>query len=176
MSKIKLTCILLVAFGAMWSLASSVLVYNAWRIAVNASKYKAAELTIQEVRYWKDRKGSSILGYGHVSGRREAIGLIDFGPFYTSQFELESAYPKGKLISIWYDPSAADISTQGRHLRVLPYSYPLDRAFEIAILTTIKHEALLIFGLCLMFATRKKGRVASILKNKKWNQVQEKNL
>lgn len=154
MTKAKLVCLLMLVFGAMWSLASSVLVYNVWRVAINASGYRAAEITIQEVRYWKHRQGSSIVGYGLIAGRREKIGLIDFGPFYHSQPELESAYPQGKVIPIWYDPSAADVSTQGSYLRVLPYSYPLDRAFRLAVVTTIKHEALLVLGLCVMFATR----------------------
>lgn len=159
MTKAELACVLVAACGGMWALASSVVVYNAWRVAIFASAYKAEEIEIQEVSYSKSRRwGASLTGDGLVGGRKEKIGLSDFGEFYHSQAELEAAYPRGRVIPIWYDPSAADIRTQKSYLRVLPATYPLDRAVKLAVITTVKHQGLLVIGICLVFGQPRMSR------------------
>jgi len=136
--------------GLMWALPSSLWVYHGWRVAFNASRYQAADAEIQSVRYWKGRHGG-IEAFGEIKGRKEKISLADFGPYHNSQEAWEAAYPKGKTIPIWYDPSAPANFSHKSSLRVLPRSYRLDDAWWIAITTTLKHEALLIFGLVLCY-------------------------
>lgn len=145
--------------GAGLALFSSVDVYNGWRIAANASSYRAATIRIEKVEYSRTggrHASSSLVGYGTVDGVEEKIGLREFAPEAMSQHELEAAIPRGTILDVWHDPSAARIMTQGLYLSFLPRSYPIQHAVAVAVKRTLAWDSALILGLVLFAFTRKK--------------------
>ena len=141
------------AVGAMLSLASSVVVYNAWRVALHAASYRPEVFVVSHVTYRRGRR-SHTTGVGTVNGRPENIGFSGFELKVASQAQLDALYPAGARIEILYDPLAADVMTQGEYLRVLPRAFPLDSAFRSAIKTTLAWNGLTLIGLALTAVRR----------------------
>ena len=143
--------------GCMFSLASSVVVYNDCRIALHAKDYRPAVFVVSSVTYGRGRH-SFTRGEGTVNGRPETIGFNRCGLHISSQAQLSRIYPAGSRMEIWYDPAAADVMTQGEHLRVLPRSVELDAAFPSAIRTTLTWNSLTLVGMALMAVQRHRAR------------------
>lgn len=137
------------ALGWMLSLATSVVTYNDWRIAIHANNYRENEFLIESVSYGHPRKGTRFVNArGKVDGREAILSLLDFNPRLGSQPEAEAQFPPGAVLQVWHDPSAADIRTQGRFLKFLPRDFDLDTATPRAIRRTlICHGLTLVTGL-----------------------------
>lgn len=150
--------------GCALSLASSVVVYNGWRVALNGASYRPATLRVLEVTRGQGRHSHYDHGEGVVDGVKEKVGLSDFGPRSGSQEELEKRYPAGSSLEVWYDPSAADVRTQGSNLRILPRSFRLEDAFGIAVKRTLIWNAPLLLGgmVCLLARPPKKEKKARV--------------
>jgi hypothetical protein len=150
--RLRLLANILLVGGGMLALMSAADVYSGWRIAANASSYRPTTMHIKNVEYQK----GWIVGFGTVDGVREKIALREFAPDATSLQELETAIPHGTVLDVWYDPNAADIMIQGRFLRFLPRSYPLQNAFAVAIKRTLGWDGSMLLGLLLLAVSRKK--------------------
>jgi hypothetical protein len=127
------------ALGWMFSLATSVTTYNDWRIALHADNYRENEFLIESVSY--GRRHNKSVRYPHatgkVDGKEATLSLWDFNPGLGSQQEAEACFPPGTVLRIWHDPTAANIRTQGRFLRFLPYDFDLDTAAQRAVRGTL---------------------------------------
>jgi hypothetical protein len=142
------------ALGWMFSLATSVTTYNAWRIALHADNYRENEFLIESVSYGRRHKeGRYADATGKVDGRQATMSLLDFKPRLGSQQEAEARFPPGKVLQIWHDPTAADIRTQGRFLQFLPRDFDLETATQRAVRQTlICHGLTLMTGLLYLFS------------------------
>jgi hypothetical protein len=141
--------ILIMALGWMFSLATSVITYNDWRIAIHADNYREKEFLIESVTFGRRHKGGRYAdATGKVDGREATLALLDFNPRLGSQPEAEARFPPGTVLQVWHDSAAADIRTQGRYLRFLPREFDLETATPRAVRRTlICHGLTLVTGL-----------------------------
>ena len=133
--------------GCMLTLASTPSVYNAWRIALNADKYQPGIYVIKSVFYQSGGRTASIEAKGSIGGKTEKLSLASFGAKSRNTEALNREFPPGTRLDVLYDPSAADIWTQGAYLCFLPGNYNLKAAKSAAVKRTISMNFLtLVFG------------------------------
>lgn len=142
----------LLIVGGFIALPTSVIVYNQCRIAIKAGQYSKAVFHVEEVGISSSGGGrhgriSHRWAKGILNGDKERIGLSGFGFESSSIEDLKKEIPPGTELEVWYDPSAADIQTQGRTLKVIPRSTNLKSAWIKAILFMVLFDGLLIAGI-----------------------------
>jgi len=160
-SKLRTTTLVLIIVGAFIALPTSVLVYNHWRIALNADNYSKAIFVVDEVGVSRARSKSGTTKHrwaeGTIDGRYERIGLAGFGAEANTTEDLLKEFPAGTELDVWHDPSAADITTQGRTLNVIPGTTHLGSAWPRAILFTILFDGILLAGAVGYIKCRRRG-------------------
>ncbi|MFT5410503.1 MAG: hypothetical protein ACI8XO_000122 [Verrucomicrobiales bacterium] len=117
----------LLVVGGFIGLPTSVVVYNHWRIAINATHYSKAIFIVTDVGVSNSGGGRSGNGkyrwaLGSLNGKQEWIGLAGFGAKSSSTDELKLEFPPDTELDVWHDPGATDVITQGRTLNVIPGS------------------------------------------------------
>jgi hypothetical protein len=149
-SSTRTVAIILLMIGGWLAMVSVPFQYFAWRVAICSSQYRPASFVVESVTFRKHRRGKKHDAHGTVNGQPETIPLYKFGPTFDSQTELERAYPRGTVLSIWYDPEAPKgVVLLGTALRMLPGTYELNKSLSKAILTTLGWMAPLAVGLAL---------------------------
>jgi hypothetical protein len=95
---------------------------------------------------------------GVIDERRERVGLAGFGIQAKEEQNLNRQIPTGTTFEVWYDPSAADVRTQGRSLRVISGSIDLSNATTSAIRKTLLCHGLLIIGIVHWFWFKQRSK------------------
>ena len=130
------TGVLLVA-GATVGLATSVVVFNAWRIALFAGAYEEAVFVVERVEYvtlGSNKQRQEVpTAWGTIGAAEEEISLRGFGFEAETTEALQAEFPAGAEIEVCYDAGAADVYTPGRTLKVLPASTSFALAWMKAV-------------------------------------------
>lgn len=142
------------AVGGIIALPLSVSVYNKWRVALNAESYTRQVFIVDDVGV-SHSGGSKARTYvwaeGSINNEQLTVGLAGFGYNSRNTPDLRRELPKGTKLDVWYDPSAANVITQGRTLNVLPGDVDLENATKQAVMLTLFSNGLLLLGLSLWF-------------------------
>jgi hypothetical protein len=136
-------------FGFSLGVGLSAIIFNNWRVAILASRYTEEIFIVDSVEFGKSTKRRSAdmpIATGTVNGRNERIGLRGFDFEANSLGELQDAFPSGAHVSILYDPSASEVFTQGKTLRVIPASTDLKNTWVKALAITLLPLSLLLAG------------------------------
>ena len=132
--------------GAIIALATSVEMYNRWRIYLCRDRYEPAILIVDEVKYWPVSEFPAYWGIlGRINGTTEEFSLVDSVPEPLNVAALTAQFPPGSQVAVWYDPSASRIQSQGMYLRVLRRDLDLQSSASI-VRGTLLFDGMLIVG------------------------------
>lgn len=148
----------LVIVGGFIALPTSVIVYNKVRIALHADDYERAVFVVNEVGVaGSPNKITYRFARGKIGGRNERMSLEGHKIDSSTYQQLAREFPKGTEIRVWYDPTAPDVLTQHKTLRVIPGSVDLRSAVRVALITLLICLGPLASGLICLLICRLRG-------------------